>query len=581
MKTSTYFATLQRWQWKRVLLQTTAITLFYVSLTASGVIAQAYFNQLSDLAGGLSLSVIVLLTLLNALVGAGGLGSANMIGVAYRAHHRAIHHKNMFQRLLSVPRPFGSLSSGVALNTFRDDVDATMEWTIAMQDLVGLCAATLFAFVMMLRASVFVTVGVFVPLLVIMFLTNRLSHRIDSYRRERREATGEVTELIGEMFGAVQAIQLANAEMAVMDEFAQRNERRKQTAVRDRVLTRVIEAVSGNTVTIGVALTLLMSAYAMQAGTFTIGDFALFAANIWPVSELLSSIGEMIAGYKQSTVSVERMQTLMQSAPEAQLVRPTEVYLSQPCPDVPFVAKKPEHHLQTLAVSGLSYQHSADSGVQEICFTLARGEFVVITGRVGAGKSTLLKLLLGLLSKEQGEIYWNGERVTEPDRFFVPPRAAYTPQSPRLFSESVRQNILLGLPEDKVDIEAAIYQAVLEPDIAEMAQGLETVLGARGQRLSGGQIQRTATARMLVRQPELYLFDDLSSALDIDTEQKLWDRLFADGKRTCLVVSHRKTVLQRADRILVLQNGRLVDEGTLPELLARCDEMIALWYGDI
>ena len=119
-----------------------------------------------------------------------------------------------------------------------------------------------------------------------------------------------------------------------------------------------------------------------------------------------------------------------------------------------------------------------------------------------------------------------------------------------------------------------------------MADGLETLVGTKGVRLSGGQIQRTAAARMFVRTPELLLFDDLSSALDVDTERKLWERLFSKRESakiapTCLVVSHRRPALRRADRIIVLQDGQIVDEGKLDDLLARCWQMQRLWPGDI
>jgi ATP-binding cassette subfamily B protein len=161
---------------------------------------------------------------------------------------------------------------------------------------------------------------------------------------------------------------------------------------------------------------------------------------------------------------------------------------------------------------------------------------------------------------------------------------------PGLLSATLRENVLLDWPATDEELDRAVRAAVLERDVTEFPEGLDTRIGVRGRRLSGGQAQRTALARMLVRQPELLVMDDVSSALDVETEHVLWKRLLGDrGVRqyaqgappcapteytpTCLVVSHRRAVLERADQILVLEEGRIVDRGTLDELLPRSEEM--------
>ncbi len=149
---------------------------------------------------------------------------------------------------------------------------------------------------------------------------------------------------------------------------------------------------------------------------------------------------------------------------------------------------------------------------------------------------------------------------TTPARSSCRPGSAYVAQTPRLFSEPLRDAILLGV--DPAGLADAVRLACLDDDVARMPEGLATVVGARGVRLSGGQVQRTAAARAIVRRPELLVVDDLSSALDVQTEARLWDQLLdPDGRRhtAFLVVSHRPAVLERADRVVVLAGGRVVD----------------------
>jgi ATP-binding cassette, subfamily B, bacterial len=255
------------------------------------------------------------------------------------------------------------------------------------------------------------------------------------------------------------------------------------------------------------------------------------------------------------------MHDILRGAPPRTLVADDEIFERGPLPPktTPRVEVEPLRELRV------------DVDGTEV--VLPRGSFTVVTGRVGSGKTTLLQHVLGLLPSER-RVTWNDEVVADPATFMVPPRTAYTPQVPQLFSETLEDNVLLGADGDLDD---AVRLAVLDEDLVDMPDGLRTRIGSRGLRLSGGQIQRAAAARMFVRRPEVLVCDDLSSALDVETEAALWDRVLEDGSRTVLAVSHRRAALQRADQVVVLRDGAVEDVGPLADLLTRCEEMRRLW----
>jgi ATP-binding cassette, subfamily B, bacterial len=372
-------------------------------------------------------------------------------------------------------------SLGEAVSRFRNDTLLAISYTMNLVTLISGVLFFVIAMFIMVRISAATAFVVAIPLPAVAAIIYIARQRIRRYREAAREAAGGVTGLIGEMYGMVEAIKVSNAEGRVINQFDRLNEERGRTSLMDDVLAKTLNAISSNAHNVTTGIVLVLLARSMSQGVLTVGDLSLFVFYLEMTQMLGSEIGDLLTGYRRVGVSINRLHDLMPGAAAEALVEPTPSYLFGRLPVVPVPETVTEHQLEVLDVQGLTYSYpDSDVGVRDVSFTLKRGEFTVVTGRIGSGKTTLLQTLIGWLPPQSGTVRWNGVAIDQPGDFLVPPICGYMSQVPRLFSETLRANILMGLSEEHVDLPGAVRSAVLDHDVEELVAGLDTMVGPRG-----------------------------------------------------------------------------------------------------
>ena len=286
-------------------------------------------------------------------------------------------------------------------------------------------------------------------------------------------------------------------------------------------------------------------------GTLTLGAFVAFNAYLIRMSRPMMMMGRIVDEYQRAMASMLRIESVLKE---------------QPQPD--------QYQDDDLAVKGeiefrrASFAYNGQTVLRDIDVHIPAGSTLAIVGRVGSGKSTLARLIPRLIQAGEGQIFIDGKPIEQMPLRAFRDAIGYVPQDTFLFSESIRDNIALDLAAPD-DVERAIEVAQLAADLKTFPQGLETIVGERGVTLSGGQKQRTALARSVVRQPKILILDDALASVDTRTEEQILTRLRdIMAERTTILIAHRISTVMAADHIIVLDEGRIVEEGTHDQLLA-------------
>jgi subfamily B ATP-binding cassette protein MsbA len=384
------------------------------------------------------------------------------------------------------------------------------------------------------------------------------NNRILRSARRRQEKFSDVTQRILEILSGIKVIKSFRAE--AIEDAAFRREthqlfRRSMKVVKNRVLARSLVELLNNGAVIGLTL---LGAILVLGGRWglTIGDLAAFA-------------GVLSQTYQPVKTLAKTWVRLLDAQPSAQRffeVLDTPVELRD-APDAVVLDGVSER----VALRGLSFSYGRESVLKDVSFEVRAGEMAAIVGPTGAGKTTLIDLLLRFYDPTSGSVEIDGVDLRQITRDSLLGHMAVVTQEPFLFDGTIRENLLYGRPDaSEEQMFAAARAAYVDAFVQDLPDGYQTQVGADGARLSGGQRQRITIARAILRDPAILIFDEATSSLDSKSERYVQEAIDALlGGRTVFVIAHRLSTIRRADKIVVLEGGRVTQIGTHTELMRK------------
>jgi ATP-binding cassette subfamily B protein len=386
-----------------------------------------------------------------------------------------------------------------------------------------------------------------------------LGRRLRKLSRDSQDRIADASALAGETLNAVQTVQAFNLEAPQTRRFSEAIEVAFAVAVRRFRVRGVLTALATMLVFGGITFVLWIGAHQVLAGSLTFGELSQFLLYAGYMGVAAASLSEMWGEVQRAAGAMERLAELLAAEPA---IKPA----AQP-------AQLPVQSRGRIEFKDVTFHYPSrpeSAALEDFTVAIEPGETVAFVGPSGAGKSTTFQLLLRFYDPAKGRVLIDGVDIARADPEQVRSRIGLVPQDTMLFGASARENIRYGRPDaGDAEIEAAARAAEADEFLRALPQGYDTFLGERGLRLSGGQRQRIAIARAILKDPPILLLDEATSSLDAASEllvQQALEKLMR--KRTTIIIAHRLATVQKADRIIVMDQGRVVASGTHAELLS-------------
>jgi len=455
-------------------------------------------------------------------------------------------------------------NTGDIMNRISEDVSRTRNY-LGPGIMYSINLVTLFIFVIsvMLSINVELTLYALAPLPVLSVLIYYVSNIINRKSEAVQAQLSNLSTLAQETFSGIRIL-----KSFVKEDYANQTLDKAATKYKEKNLDLVkTEALFMPIMTLLIGLSTIFTIYigskiyidAINAGVTppispgNIAEFVIYVNMLtWPVTAL----GWVTSLVQRAATSQRRINEFLETKPEIVSGR------------TPLKNMKGEIHFKNV---GFVYPDSGTRALDGINFKVSPGETLAIIGRTGSGKSTIADLVCRLYDPTSGDVYLDGINLKELDLNALRSNTGYVPQEVFLFSDNIANNIAFGYSEEMPPfekIEQAAKDAAIYENIMDFPKQFETILGERGITLSGGQKQRISIARAIIKQPKLMIFDDCLSAVDTETEEKILNSLDRiGGESTCIIISHRVSSVKNANKIIVLEEGKIAEEGTHNQLI--------------
>ncbi len=492
----------------------------------------------------------------------------------------------LFRKLIMLPQSyFDSHGMGDIISRIANDVThIRIFFGFGALQLFNLIFLSVFTISQMASTHLGLTIASLSPLVLMVVVLRYTQPRMHLYSKKNQEDLGQLTNRATEAFVNAPIVKANGAEAAFLQRISVENEKVYQSNINLLFLRQVVFPLMALLSGLSQVVVLFYGGWEVVNQNLTVGDIMAFNVYISYLAFPLSAIGIVISVYQRALTALQRVGEIDQAKIEnAALVHISDASQSAwhlPTYSSSADAKVSDHPI--LKISNLQFRYPQMStghspfGLTNISFEVPKGGRIGICGPIGSGKSSVLNLIAHIYTPPTSTIWLDQQDTniltTERLRSLV----GYAPQTVHLFSDTIRNNLCFGASPTPTDaeIESALRRAEMWHDVLSFPQGLETQVGERGVRLSGGQKQRLALARLFLRRVPILILDDVLSAVDQETEHKLANNIFESGV-SYLVASHRASVLQSCEQILIMDNGAIKARGTFNELKTQFKDLLS------